>query len=119
MTNRTASLVRIATFVLLIVSLFWLSERCSGEPAFASDVTVEAPGTGATRELPLPCPFVPGWNFVTLGGTPADLPSCVSVAWGYDGATDEWQFWGRGEWEFWNDLKSFTLGRGYWLWVPA
>jgi hypothetical protein len=105
-------LVSVLYVLALLASLALAATACGGETAFAD--TVAAQPAGPSAEL---CPFSPGWNLVTLNGTPADLPPCVAVAWAYDGATDEWHFWGRDNAPYWNDLERFALGRGYWLYV--
>jgi len=93
-----------------ILALMFLGYRT--KPVRADGV-VTADG-GQPTEL---CPFSPGWNLVVLNGTPSDLPSCVGVVWRYEAPDDRWFFWGRDNAPYWNDLESFDITKGYWVWA--
>jgi len=111
-----------------ILALMFLGYRT--KPVRADGV-VTADG-GQPTEL---CPFSPGWNLVVLNGTPSDLPSCVGVVWRYEAMMlskslqeslwpqhpippdDRWFFWGRDNAPYWNDLESFDITKGYWVWA--
>ena len=111
---------RIEVLVMLALLLWVAIAQCQPTPVYAegggtvttADAGIVQPLTPAT---PGACLFSPGWNLVALSGFPSDLPACVNAAWGWDG--DTWQFWGRANPVYWNDLKSFDIRKGYWLWV--
>lgn len=110
--RRTQTAVRIISWLMLITGLLVLWTASCSEAAHADGV-VTADG-GQPTEL---CPFSPGWNLVVLNGTPDDLPSCVGVVWRYEAPDDRWFFWGRDNAPYWNDLVSFDITKGYWVWA--
>ena len=85
-----------------------------------ADTGASARGVGPTIALEAPCPFSPGWNLAAVNGAPADLPTCVTTAWSYTNTGDGtgyWEFWGRYNPSYWNDLAVLDIRRGYWLYV--
>ena len=107
----------VALVVLVLAALF-MGLNCSPRPAHADDGLATTQVVGPITEVGPPCPFSRGWNLTVLTGTPSMLPPCVSAAWHYTPDTDSWQFWGRDNQPFWNDLASFSWFTSYWLYVP-
>lgn len=108
MTNiRDFALAAILGAILALLTIGYCAEstRASG--------VVTADG-GKVTEL---CPFSPGWNLTVLNGTPSTLPSCVVSVWRYEAPEDRWYFWGRDNAPYWNDLTSFDITKGYWVWA--
>lgn len=104
--------------IYLVLTGLFLALYCSPPTAYADDGLATTQVAGPITEVGSPCPFSRGWNLTVLTGTPAMLPPCVSVAWHYSPDTDSWQFWGRDNQPFWNDLTSFSWFTSYWLYVP-
>lgn len=103
----------VAALIVIVVSAFALG-YCGEATTAHADSEVTTPDNGVVSEL---CPFYPGWNLVVLEGEPVDLPSCVEVVWRYEAVEDRWYFWGRNNPVYWNDLGSFDIEKGYWLWT--
>ena len=102
-------LIIILTFLMLVLLV---------GPARA-DGGVTTVGVGPTVVLES-CPFYPGWNLASVNGKPSVLPTCVTTAWSFintgDG-TGYWEFWGRDNPVYWNDLVVLDIRRAYWLYV--
>lgn len=119
--KRPAAGLWLLLAAIVLTALFALETLPDCQPAQAdgSDVAVRA---GDTHLTPLPairgdCPFSHGWNLTVLNGTPDMLPDCVKVVWRYEGSEDRWYFWGRANAPYWNDLTSFSMEKGYWVWA--
>ncbi len=104
-------LLIVALIVALTLSVWPRTAHADSGPVFTTQTTTPTQPLDA-------CRFSPGWNLVTLTGTPSALPACVNVAFGWLYEDARWEFWGRDNPAYWNDLTRFDIHRAYWVYVP-